>query len=350
MRKILSVLSVVVYGFSVPCCCAEEMGGNNTIQTESIRNSCKEAQQCEKNITDLSASIENLEKQEKTTIPVVRDVYRILMRCFTVLFDIQRFSKFLAFSQQNNKNDFIRASIIIKNFATYFGNVGAELKKTNNDITNLRAKRSELKAALESNQQRYSQLCAQINDEAVKLTNARSDENVIREDVVYHLANKSETIEELDAELEAENAVGVLKNTKVSTDLSIVFPVAGRLINEFGDRGINDEMIHYMAFEVRPGAIVTAPSKGLVVFSGKFLNYDNMVIISNGEYRLFLYGLGELFVTTGDIVEIGDYIGRMPLDIKEGKVSVKLELKRSGESLDPRHWIQESEEKKRKAK
>lgn len=344
MRSILSVLSIAVCFCTLSCCGVEKTDENVTIQTASIRESCRQAQQCEKNITNLLASIDALEKQEKTTLPVVRDVYRILMRCYTVLFDVQRFSNIWSFTQEENKNNAIRAAIIIKNFAHYFDNVKAELKNTNNGITNLRAKIHELKSSLCEMKQKYSQLCTRIDEESSRLTGMRSD-NVIREDVVYHLASKSETIEELDAELEAENAVGVLKNTKIATKLSIVCPAAGRLISEFGDRGINDEMIHYMAFEVRPEAVITAPSKGLVVFAGRFLNYGNVVIISNGEFRLFLYGLGRLFIATGDIVEIGDYIGRMPLNDKDNVI--KLELKRSGESLDPRHWIVATGEKEK---
>nr|MCR5224959.1 M23 family metallopeptidase [Alphaproteobacteria bacterium] len=107
-----------------------------------------------------------------------------------------------------------------------------------------------------------------------------------------------------------------------------------------------EEMIRYMAFEVKSGAIITSPCKGLVVFAGKFLNYGNMVIISNGEYRVFLYNIEQLFSSTGDIVETGDYIGRAAFSNGE-KVLLKLELRKSGESLDPRHWILESEEKKR---
>ena len=178
---------------------------------------------------------------------------------------------------------------------------------------------------------------------AKKLAEKR-EENIIQNDVVYHLASKSESIEELDAELEAENTVGVLKNTKVSTNLVLSTPVFGKIVTEFGDKGLNGEMVYYLSFETSPGAIVTSPAQGLVVFSGRFLNYNNMVILSNGEYRIFLYGMDNVFAATGDVVKIGDYIGKMQENSAERPI-LKMELKKSGEPLDPRSWLQESAEK-----
>jgi septal ring factor EnvC (AmiA/AmiB activator) len=145
--------------------------------------------------------------------------------------------------------------------------------------------------------------------------------------------------------LEAENTVGVLKNKKISTDLLLSYPVAGKIVSEFGDKAADNEMIYYISFETCPNAIVTSPVKGLVVFSGKFLNYGNILIISNGEYRVFLYGMDVLFSSAGDTLEIGDYVGKME-EKSSGNPAVKMELKKFGEPLDPRHWLLETINKK----
>ena len=172
---------------------------------------------------------------------------------------------------------------------------------------------------------RYEELKKQIKDklpEAVK----NAEENIIK-NVVYHIATKSNSIDELDAELESENAIGVLKNTKINTELSLTYPATGKLITEFGDKGKNEDMIYCISFETRKGAIVTSPAKGLVVFSGKFLNYGNMIIISNGEYRVFIYGMSDnVYTKTGDVVEIGDYIGTMSDEAQPEKPVIMMEL------------------------
>lgn len=345
MYKFVGVVVSVVAVFTSECAVKN---GNGLVQTPDIRNLCNEAQQIEKKMTDLSSNLENLDRQERTAVPVVRDVYTILTRCFTVLFDIQRFSKFLAFTQRDNKNDFVRCSIIIKNFANYFNSISRELKKAKTDVSVVRKTAKQCIEDIKVAEKRYAEVCAEIEAQSATLSKTRQ-ENPIQDDVVYHIANKSESIEELDAELEAENAVGVLKNLKVKTELTLTRPVSGKIIGEFGDKGPDGKMVHCMTFEVKPEAVVTSPCKGLVVFAGQFMNYGNMVIISNGEYRVFLYGLGKIFAATGDIVESGDYIGKAALSHNNEKVLLKLELKKSGDPLDPRHWILISEEKKKGA-
>jgi septal ring factor EnvC (AmiA/AmiB activator) len=270
-------------------------------------------------------------------------MYEILTRCYTLLFNIQRFSALLVLSQQDNKNDFVRCSIVIKNFVSYFKTISTQLGKTNTEMSALKAAKKQNISDLEMKKELYEKLCAEIDKKTAALTKTR-EENIILNDVVYHIATKSDSIEELDAELEAENAIGVLKNTKVDTELLLSSPVAGRIVTEFGDKAPSGEMIYYISFETMPSAIVVAPVNGLIVFSGQFLNYGNMVIISDGEYRLFLYGMDTPFAATGDVVERGDYIGKMsgsPL----GNSVIKMELKKSGEPLDPRHWMLQTLEK-----
>ncbi len=321
-----------------------EIALGNFEQTAEIRDLCKQAQSLESKISKLFLDLLSINEKEKMSVPVIRNIYEMLSRCFTVLFDLGRFSDLLALTQKGNKNDFVRCSIIIKNFSQYFQSVNSKLNQSGDEIYKLKKNKDELSKDYESTVNDYNQLCKKIKDNLDNLSKTRT-ENVIQEDVVRHISTKCDSIDELDAELEAENTVGVLKNNKISTELQLVNPVQGKIVAEFGDRGDNDEMIYYLGFETRHGAIVTSPAKGLVVFSGSFLNYKNMVIISNGEYRIFIYGMQTVFASTGDTLDIGDYLGKMDTDSKE-LPTLKMELKRSGEPLDPRHWLWQSLENK----
>lgn len=304
---------------------------------------CKKAQDLEKEMSRSSAEIEIINQKEKIFAPLIRNIFEILARCYTILVDIQRFSNLLVLAHEDNKNDFVRCSIIVKNFSTYFRGISEQLGKNRMEVSLLRRNKQRYLSDLAEKKTAYESICAEINSKTSQLAQTRS-ENIIQNDIVYHIASKSESIEELDAELEAENTIGVLRNIKISTELALVYPVVGKIVAEFGDKGPNNEMIYHISFATRPGAVVTSPAKGLVVFTGKFLNYGNMIIISNGEYRVFLYGMDSLFASTGDIVEIGDYIGRMGTISHDGFV-IKMELKKSGEPLDPRHWLLETLEK-----
>jgi septal ring factor EnvC (AmiA/AmiB activator) len=345
-KQFLHKLSFASFIFVLSFGCASG-SQDSTTQSPQMRALCKKAQELEKKINKAQAEAESIGQREKALAPLVRDVYEILTRCLTVLFDIQRFSDLLVLNQsQDNKNDFVKCSIVIKNFSSYFRSVGSQLKKIQAEIAKLKKSAEKSLGELKTNKTKYEELLKDVETRAGELARTRV-ENVIQNDVVYHLATKSESLEELDAELEAENTIGALKNTKISTDLVLAYPVAGKIVNEFGDKGPDNEMICYIAFETCSNAVVTSPAKGLVIFAGKFLNYGNLLIISNGEYRVFLYGMDVLFSSTGDIVEVGDYVGRMKEKTEHNPI-IKMELKKSGEPLDPRQWILDTIDKKGK--
>ncbi|MDR2107470.1 MAG: peptidoglycan DD-metalloendopeptidase family protein [Holosporaceae bacterium] len=310
------------------------------VQSAEMRELCRKARVLEAKINKLNIEVESINQKEKASVPLIRSVYGILARCFTMLTDMQRFSALLILSHRDNKNDFVRCSIIIKNFASYFRSVGSGLEEVREEISKLRKSKQKSSDELKEKIAEYAKLAEEIEIKSAKFAEMRGD-NSIQNDVVFHLATKSESLEELDAELEAENAIGVLKNTKISTKLSLACPVSGKIVTEFGDKGENDEMIYHLAFSTSPGAVVTSPAKGLVVFAGKFLNYGNILIISNGEYRVFLYGMDNVFPSPGDMIDIGDYVGRMRKE-GEGDPVIKMELKKSGEPLDPRYWLFDS--------
>ncbi|MDR1561095.1 MAG: peptidoglycan DD-metalloendopeptidase family protein [Holosporaceae bacterium] len=325
-------------------CYADEAKVDESSQNPEIRSICKEAQELEQKISKLETEIDSLNQKEKNSTPVVKNIYEILTRCFTILFDIQRFSNVLALNQQTNKNDFVKCSNVIKNFGSYFKLVLYHLEKNSSEIITLKKEKMAKRSELNKKMDQYKKIIANIDKKISELP--RVNEETIIQNVVYHIATKCTSIDELDAELESENAVGVLKNTKISTELSLTYPVSGKIITEFGDKGPNGEMIYCISFETRSGAIVTSPVKGLAVFSGKFMNYGNMVILSNGEYRIFLYGMDSVFTNTGEVIEIGDFIGKMKDGQAENPV-IKIELRKSGEPLDPRHWLFQTLEKEK---
>lgn len=346
MKKIITF----IFTFIFSCCLLNASTKGISVQTSEIRAMCKDAQALEQEISDLESEITIFDQREKNSTPILKSTYEILTRCFTLLFDLQRFSKFLVINNaQKNKNDFVRCSIVIKNFSAYFKTVSEELSKNTREIIALKQKRMEKAKELDMKKSRYEKLKMQIKNKLPE-TEKTAEENIIK-NVVYHIATKSNSIDELDAELESENAIGVLKNTKINTELSLIYPATGKLVTEFGDKNKNGDMIYCISFETRKGAVVTSPAKGLVVFSGKFLNYGNMIIISNGEYRVFVYGMSnDIYTKTGDVVEIGDYIGTMSDEAQTEKPVVMMELRKSGESLDPRHWLHQTIERENSVK
>ncbi|GHT92221.1 peptidase M23 [Alphaproteobacteria bacterium] len=300
----------------------------------------------EQKISKEEDALDGMSNDERTSAPVVKNKYEILARCLTLLYDIQRASKILAINPKDNRNDFVRCSVIIKNFASYFKSIGRQLGKAGSEVVALKREKNIKKKGLQELIDEYEKLVAIIDEKSAEIAKDRP-ENVIQNDVVYHIASKSESIEELDAELEAENAIGVLKSMKASTELSLDYPVYGKIATEFGDKNPDGDMIHYISFETRHGGIVISPANGCIEFAGKFLGYGNMVIISNGDHRVFVYEMDMVFASIGDTVEIGDYMGKMSQCLSSNPV-LKMELKKTGEPLDPRQWMSKTIEKGKK--
>jgi septal ring factor EnvC (AmiA/AmiB activator) len=93
---------------------------------------------------------------------------------------------------------------------------------------------------------------------------------------------------------------------------SLPRPVEGKKILGFGDPTRNVGRSKGEAFAARPGAQVTSPSDGLVVYAGEFRSYGQILIINvGGGYHVLLAGLGQLDVATGQSVVAGEPVGKL---------------------------------------
>lgn len=88
----------------------------------------------------------------------------------------------------------------------------------------------------------------------------------------------------------------------------------------------------------RSNAQVTAPFAGRIEFAGAFKNYDNVVILNVGEnYFMLLTGLGEIFVSSGELVTAGEPLGLMPASA--ANTELYIELRKNGTPINPKPWL-----------
>lgn len=310
-----------------------------------IKEASKKCTKLEEDIKILSTQLDDIRQKERSSAPVIKKIYEMLARCCTTLCNIRRFSDVLSIGYVENKADFVRCSIVIKNFASYFKDVKRRLTKASVEVVDIKQQKNDLK---QKKIEMMNEIFRLIDDirEKFSCINKTKSVNSIQNDVVKHIASKSESIEELDAELEAENTLGVLKNVRVASgNFVISAPVIGNIVGEFGDKINANDMSYSMSFKSHACSIVVAPIDGVIVFVGKFLNYGDIVIINNGDYRIFLYGISNVLISVGDTVNMGDCIGVMDGSISSEPI-IRMELRKSGEQLDPRHWIVEGLDKK----
>jgi len=113
-------------------------------------------------------------------------------------------------------------------------------------------------------------------------------------------------------------------------------PVAGRLLRGFNAPG-EAGPARGLTFAASPGARVTAPCGGVVVFAAPFRSYGRMVILDCGAgQHLVLAGMERLDVGGGQSIQAGEPVGVLP---SSGQPTLYVELRRRGEAVDPSGFI-----------
>lgn len=113
-------------------------------------------------------------------------------------------------------------------------------------------------------------------------------------------------------------------------------PVQGTLKSSYGNgrKGLT--------VSARARAQVIAPFAGRIEFAGAFKNYDNVVILNVGQnYFMLLTGLGEIYVSSGEMVAAGEPVGLMPSAAQSGTSGAELyiELRKNGSPVNPKPWL-----------
>lgn len=113
-------------------------------------------------------------------------------------------------------------------------------------------------------------------------------------------------------------------------------PATGTITGRFGEnRGANDRL-KGMEIKTNNSAIVTTPFEGEVLFTGKFLDYGNMVIIRHSkQYHTLIAGLSRINVQRGQFLLDSAPIGAMGVNEEQ---NLYLELRSNSQAIDPAPW------------
>jgi septal ring factor EnvC (AmiA/AmiB activator) len=141
-------------------------------------------------------------------------------------------------------------------------------------------------------------------------------------------------------------------------------PVAGRVARRFGDGDGDGGKAQGTTIAVAPGAQVTAPADGWVVYAGPFRSYGQILILNMGDgYHILLAGMERIDVDLGQFVLAGEPVGSMGgrrltgadavvaggMDAGSGSAggaSLYVEFRKDGSSIDSAPWwaVREDEE------
>jgi septal ring factor EnvC (AmiA/AmiB activator) len=124
-------------------------------------------------------------------------------------------------------------------------------------------------------------------------------------------------------------------------------PVNGARIKEFGAPDGLGGVQKGVSVAARPGAQVTSPCDGWVVYAGPFRNYGQLLILNAGSgYHVLLAGMDRISVDLGQFVVTGEPVAVMGGGSEEaaaladgaGQQVLYVEFRKEGTPVDPGPW------------
>ena len=110
-----------------------------------------------------------------------------------------------------------------------------------------------------------------------------------------------------------------------------------------------------LSIAARPGAQITAPCDGWVVYAGPFRNYGQLLILNaGGGYHVLLAGMDRISVDLGQFVVTGEPVAMMggrvqtaaTLAVGSSQPVLYIEFRKDGTPVDPGPWWAASEGEK----
>ena len=136
---------------------------------------------------------------------------------------------------------------------------------------------------------------------------------------------------------------------------TLPLPVNGVRIREFGATDRVGGQEKGMSISARPGAQITAPCDGWVVYAGPFRNYGQLLILNAGDgYHVLLAGMDRISVDLGQFVVTGEPVAVMggrtqsPAAIAtgSGQPILYVEFRKDGTPVDSSPWWAASDSEK----
>lgn len=116
-------------------------------------------------------------------------------------------------------------------------------------------------------------------------------------------------------------------------------PVAGDVLNRFGDKLSGGSTAEWVSFQTRSEAQVIAPVAGTVDYARPFRSYGSMLILRTSDgYHVILTGMSRIYVSEGQSVSAGEPVGLMP-DRTDPPPELTLELRLGDRVLNPAEWM-----------
>lgn len=319
---------------------------------ESLRRE-EQASQIERRLVDLQVR----ETQARDQLMADREGLRQVM---IALIATSRKKPPALVTHPDKANKAIQSAIVMRDMADALEARSKELAAKVQDYANLSLSVRKEKDRLDAAEARLKEKQIEIQTLAAIKRAAFEDidgEASKLETRIELLAEKAESIRALLAEIEASappppgRKPGVLSAPKgkgadspiaVAVLSRLGLPAAGQVVSGYGDPMPSGRRAEGITVRTRASAQVVAPSDGVIVWSGPFRSYGQMLILRTGDgYHIVLSGLSSIYGARGQSVEAGEPVGQM--SAREDLPSeLYMELRKDGTPEDPAKWMSRS--------
>lgn len=227
-------------------------------------------------------------------------------------------------------------------------------RSANIDIVNEHLKElSSLRSAAAAEADQLTQLATAQQAEVERLTAARNERRELLASLNARIASEGSEIERLAAQ-EKDLARLIAELTSILSDYPITsedpfsafkgqltWPVAGRLLHDFGDARSTGELKWKGVVLAAPrGREVRSVYHGRVVFADWLAGMGLLVIVDHGEGYMTLYGYNEtLLKSPGDWVAPGDVIATVGDSGGQAQAGLYFEVRQGTTPVNPKIWV-----------
>lgn len=136
---------------------------------------------------------------------------------------------------------------------------------------------------------------------------------------------------------------------------NLTLPVHSNILRKFNEKDATGLARPGIVLATEPLSLVTAPWPATVRFSGSFLDYGNVIILEpDPDYLIIITGLGQNYVSVGDIVNKDDPLGiiggnaleldDLMLEVSQNGTTLAqetlyLEIRKNKVPVDPIDWF-----------
>lgn len=365
---------------------------------EQLRKERKTQQEAERKSSELAGEIKNVQKQMVRSAKAVQEKEDLLAKLQTQLEDLQKQETELKTNLALSDKQMVEVVTALQTLALrpdevvllepqspimhlrsrMMLNYALPVVKTMNEqfLKDL-SKLSETKSKIEEQANRVKTTQAQLNERATQMNKLIRQKALLQAQYdathrqskkrVVSLANQAKDLKELLDKLEIEKKRRAAEQARQKAEAakkqkqnqyeetpapkpvsrlpkgsfkkakgSLSYPVRGRIVEKFND--ITSAGLHAkgITIETRGGSTVTNPYNGVVLFSGPFKSYGQLLIVDNGDdYLTLLAGMENINVSEGQEILAGEPVGRL----KSGTGRLYMEIRQGGQAINPTPWF-----------